>query len=338
MTYYRDGGLVPRGPSGGNYTYVMTGASSTPFLVSNWMKGIKNVDIGEVYRALRKNHLPGGIMERAGYEHHTRIGGGLRHYIKKGYVPYPLPESVQAFHVDGTGQTLEYAYQDWALAQLASSLGHAEDKAIFTQRSFNYRNLYDPETGVMRPRLESGEWYTPFDPREYRKGFVESNAAQSTWYVPHDYAGLSDLMGGDDVLVERLNRAFVEAQKQGFTSGKSHDQEVRKQNRRVPINYGNQPSIQTAYIFNVTGAPWLTQKWSREVIDAVYSRVSPNDGYNGDEDQGLDGGTGRADENRTLSTGWRCDRRSRVPNQQPDFRPDHHPNGRRFLFRQTVCH
>ncbi|MGD9265226.1 MAG: GH92 family glycosyl hydrolase [Lysobacterales bacterium] len=289
MTYYRDGGLVPRGPSGGNYTYVMTGASSTPFLVSNWMKGIRDIDIDEVYQALRKNHVPGGIMARAGYEHDTARGGGLGYYIDKGYVPYPLPEQVRAFHLDGAGQTLEYAYQDWALAQLALRLGHDEDTDYFARRGQNYRNLYDARTGFMRPRLENGDWHTPFDARDYRKGFVESNAAQMTWFVPHDYDGLAELMGGAEVLVQRLDQAFTEAQKQGFTSGKSHDQEVVKQNRRIPINYGNQPSMQTAFIFNVAGAPWLTQKWSREVVDAVYSKVSPYDGYNGDEDQGLMG-------------------------------------------------
>jgi predicted alpha-1,2-mannosidase len=289
MTYYRDGGLVPRGPSGGNYTYVMTGASSTPFLVSNWMKGIRDIDIEEVYRALRKNHMPGGIMARAGYEHDTAVGGGLGYYIEKGYVPYTLPAQPEAFHLDGAGQTLEYAYQDWALAQLAAALGYEEDAAIFTRRGLNYRNLYDAGIGYMRPKSENGEWFVPFDPREYRKGFVESNAAQMTWYVPHDYAGLAELMGGDEMLVDRLDQAFTEAQKQGFTSGKSHDQEVQKQNRRIPINYGNQPSMQTAFIFNAAGTPWLTQKWSREVVDAVYSKVSPNDGYNGDEDQGLMG-------------------------------------------------
>ncbi len=193
------------------------------------------------------------------------------------------------FTLDGAGQTLEYAYQDWTLAQLASSLGHAEDAELFLGRSRNYQNLYDSKTGFMRPRAANGDWYTPFDPYEYQHGFVESNAAQSTWFVPHDYAGLAELMGGKSKLVERLDQAFAEASKQGFTSGKSHDDETQQRNRRVPINYGNQPSMQTAFIFNAVGAPWLTQKWSREVIEAVYSKVSPNDGYNGDEDQGLMG-------------------------------------------------
>ena len=191
----------------------------------------------------------------------------------------------------GRATALSFAEEGAAVVilDIQKDADKSDDAALFLDRSKNYKKLYDAETGFMRPRLKNGDWYTPFDPFEYRIGFVESNAAQCTWYVPHDYAGLSMLMGGDHELVRRLDQAFSEAQKQGFTSGKSHDKENREQNRRVPINYGNQPSMQTAFIFNVAGAPWLTQKWSREVVNKVYSKVSPYDGYNGDEDQGLMG-------------------------------------------------
>jgi putative alpha-1,2-mannosidase len=141
----------------------------------------------------------------------------------------------------------------------------------------------------MRPRDIDGVWLKDFDPYAYLHGFVESNAAQMTWYVPHDYTGLARLMGGEDKTVARLNNAFNQAQKQGFTSGNSHDKETDERNSRIPINYGNQPSIQTAFIFNELGAPYLTQLWSRRVVDAVYDKVGVNVGYNGDEDQGLMG-------------------------------------------------
>lgn len=289
LTYYRDGGLVPRGPSGGNYTYVMTGASSTPFLVSNWMKGIRDIDENQMYLALRKNHMPGGIMSKAGYDHTGEKSGGLMSYIEKGYAPYPPTGFSQAYHQDGAGQTLEYAYQDWALAQLAAALGHTSDALLFSKRGQNYKKLFDAETGFMRPRTKAGSWYKPFDPYKYQTGFVESNAAQMTWFVPQDYAGLAELMGGKEALVKKLNGAFEKARLRGFTAGTAHDQETNKENRRIPINYGNQPSIQTAFIFNEVGAPSLTQKWSRQVVEAVYSELSVNRGYNGDEDQGLMG-------------------------------------------------
>lgn len=285
----KDGGYVPRGPSGGNYTYVMTGASSTPFIVSTYLKGIHDFDPSEAYQALKKNHLPGGMMSHAGYEHNAAVGGGLSYYMEQGYVPYPLPIESKAFHLDGAGQTLEYAYQDWTLSQLASYLGLEEDAQWLHTRSLNYQNLYDLDSGFMRPRNEAGEWMTDFDPYDYRHGFVESNAAQMTWFVPHDIAGLANLMGGEDAAAERLNSAFETAATLGFTSGTAHAQETHEEYRRIPINYGNQPSIQTAFIFNALGEPAKTQYWSREVVNNVYQKLSPEYGYNGDEDQGLMG-------------------------------------------------
>lgn len=289
LLMYRDGGFIPRGPSGGNYTHVMTGASSTPFFVSNYMKGLRDFDVELAYQGLKKNHMPGGTMGRAGYEHDSAYSGGLEYYIERGYVPYPLPRKNDALHQDGAGQTLEYAYQDWTLAQLAQALGKEQDASYFFQRSRNFHNLFDSETGFMRPRGMDGQWLTPFDPYQFRHGFVESNAAQMTWFVPHDYPALAALMGGPQRAVARLDSAFLEAQKLGFTSGTAHAQETEEKNRRIPINYGNQPSIQTAFIFNALGAPQLTQKWSRAVVDAVYAEVSEQHGFNGDEDQGLMG-------------------------------------------------
>ena len=289
MQYYRDGGFVPRGPSGGNYTYVMTGASTTPFVVSAIQKGIINRNPDSIYAALKKNHLPGGLMSRAGYEHNTLLGGGLEYYIKQGFVPYPIPEGKFGSHQDGASLTLEYAYQDWTLAQLAKRLGKEFDYEYFMHRSFNYRNVFDPNAGFMRPKDVFGNWQEDFDPYRYENGFNESNSAQATWFVPHDLIGLASLMGGREAAVKKLNRQFEIAELQGFTSGTSHDKEMHPEYSRIPINYGNQPSIQTAFIFGELGRPDLTQYWSRKVTDRVFGGLSPATGYNGDEDQGLMG-------------------------------------------------
>jgi predicted alpha-1,2-mannosidase len=289
MQYYRDGGLVPRGPSGGNYTYVMTGASSTPFIVSAIQKGIIKEDLESIYGALKKNHMPGGIMEKAGYEHKTALGGGFKYYLNDGYVPYPIPEGRFGGHQDGASLTMEYAYQDWTLAQLAKKLGHKEDYELFLQRSYNYKNVFDKSLGWMRPKDVDGAWLKDYDPYVHQHGFIESNGAQSTWFVPHDINGLADLMGGKPKAVEKLNAQFEAAEKLGFTAGNSHAQELHPEYRRIPINYGNQPSIQTAFIFNLLDRPDLTQYWSRKIVDKVFGGLSPSTGYNGDEDQGLMG-------------------------------------------------
>lgn len=289
LQYAKDGGLVPRGPSGGNYTYVMTGASSTPFIVSAVQKGLVNTKLESVYQALKKNHMPGGILEKAGYEHRTNLGGGFQYYLKKGYVPHPIPEGKFGFHQDGASLTMEYAYQDWTLAQLAKKLGHTEDADYFLKRSKNYANVFNPTSGWMQPKDVAGNWKANYDPYLYENGFNESNGAQSTWFVPHDLTGLVELMGGTEKAIEKLTSQFETAEKLGFTSGNSHKQEQHPEYRRVPINYGNQPSIQTAFVFHKLGRPELTHQWSRKVVDSVFSGLSHATGYNGDEDQGLMG-------------------------------------------------
>lgn len=286
LLMYDDGGLVPRGPSGGNYTYVMTGAPFTPFVVSAFMKGIRGFDVEKAYEGLKKNHLPGGMMSHAGYEHYSAKGGGLEDYMERGYVPWPLTDTVFGYHQDGSSQTLEYAYQDWALAQLAGQLGYEADREHFLERSGNYRNIWHADSGWMWVRHRNGEWKKPFRILEYGNGWIEGNAAQYTWYVPHDIRGLATLMGGEQALSDRLNRSFEAASLHDFTSGKSHSVETELENREVYINYGNQPSLHTAYIFNQTGQPWRSQYWSRQVVEKVYSGLSPDFGYSGDEDQG----------------------------------------------------
>ncbi len=302
LEYYKNGGLIPRGPSGGSYTYVMTGASSTPFFVAAWQKGIRGFDIKKAYEGLKKNHMPGGMMSKIGYEHTTSKGGGLEYYINKGYVPYPLSDTIYGMHQDGAAITLENAYQDWCLAQLAKLLGKTDDYSYFIKRSDNFKNLYHER--FMTPRDKNGNWQSPFDPLENNHGFEEGNSAEYTWFVPHNLPGLFSLMGGNDSATVRLNKQFELTQPfrfcnehpeipdqavAEFAGQKSSAQRKYVNNERTWVNYSNQPGIQMAFIFNYTGAPWLTQYWSRIVVDSAYSKLSPYYGYNGDEDQGLMG-------------------------------------------------
>lgn len=298
LMMYDDGGLIPRGPSGGNYTYVMTGASTTPFIVSAYMKGIRGFDTEKAYEGMLKNALPGGIMSKVGYEHNTNKGGGLEYYIDRGYVPFPLYNKNYGFHQCGPGVTLEYAYQDWTLAQMAKALNKMNDHKMLQKRATNYQNIYDSSSGWMRAKTSDGTWIEPFDPLVYEddykdplgSGFVEATAAAATWFVPHDLAGLASLMGGRETAARRLNQSFLIAQQHGFVAHTHRgDKFVASHRRRAFINYGNQPSMQTGYIFNYFGKPWLTQKWVRDVIETVYSDNDPQHGYSGDEDQGLMG-------------------------------------------------
>jgi predicted alpha-1,2-mannosidase len=277
---YRNGGLIPRGPSGGNYTYVMIGDPAAPFFAAAYNKGIRNYNVNAAYEGLLKNAQPGGIRDHAGYEHDKDAqGGGMKYYVERGYVPEGIEGT--GGHKDGASMTLEYAYQDWCLAQFALALGHKEDAQSLLHRSQNYRNLWDATTRSMRPRNKDGSRLTPFErvgPKS-AKGFTEANAAMYTHFVPQDVPGLIQLFGGPDKYTAALDEQFRLAAKDNFVTehGKHYFQWV---------DYGNQPSTAMAHMFNLAGKPWLSQKWVRAVKEQTFGDITPYGGYLGDEDQG----------------------------------------------------
>lgn len=278
---YRDGGLIPRGPSGGNYTFVMIGDPATPFFAAAYHQGIRSWDLEKAYEGLRKNAFPGGIRDHAGYEFaKDATGGGMSYYVERGYVPEGIP--AKASHRDGASMTLEYAYQDWCLAQLAKSLGKKEDATLFLERSLNYRNLWNKENGWMTPRTLDGGWLPNFAPAgagSAGKGFTEANSAIYSYFVPHDPPGLIGLFGGNAKFIERLNGQFEAAEPRKFIVPHGRHAEGW-------IDYENEPGIEMAHWFNEAGAPWLTQQWVRKVHESALSDITPFGGYNGDEDQG----------------------------------------------------
>jgi len=284
---YRDGGLIPRGPSGGNYTFVMIGDPSACFFATAYNKGIRDYNSSLAYEGLRKNAFPGGSRDHAGYEHDKNAsGGGMTYYIDRGYVP----EGIQAngTHRDGAAMTLEYAYEDWCLAQMAKNMGNDSDYQLFMKRSQNYKKVWNPETKYMHPREMDGSWMNDFTPvgkeGPYTRGFCESNSAVYTYFVPQDVPGLVGLFGGREAFAKRLNSQFEWAKKYGFVAkGKVPDSGW--------IDYSNQPGTGAAHIFNAAGSPWLSQKWVREVKEA-FGDITPYGGYNGDEDQGQMGALG----------------------------------------------
>ena len=283
---YQNGGLIPRGPSGGNYTYVMIGDPAVSFFASAYNKGIRNYDAELAYEGLRKNAFVGGIRDHAGYEHSkTAYSGGMKYYEEWGYVPDGRKD-VEGMHTTGASMTLEYAYQDWCLAQMAKTMGKLQDYEFFMKRSKNYRNLWNPESGYMQPRGEDGNWLPYFDPLELTEkgGFCESNSAIYSHYVPHDMAGLIELYGGADQYVKRLNANFEKSESYGFFRS-------NKTKEGNWTDYGNQPGTGMAHLFSYAGSPWLTQKWVRKV-KAAYCDVTPYGGYRDDEDQGQMGALG----------------------------------------------
>jgi len=176
--------------------------------------------------------------------------------------------------------TLEYAYDDWCVAQMAKALGHEKRYREFSRRGESWRNLFDAEPGFMRARYADGRWLGSFNPYSGAGGWVEGNPWQFTWFVPQNVRGLVEVMGRER-FIERLDAGLAKSAKYDFDA--SHDRRAF-----VPINHGNQPSMQVAHLLNYAGAPWLTQKWARAIMENYYGD-DPIAGWPGDEDQGQGG-------------------------------------------------
>ncbi len=287
VDYFKNGGMTARGPAGGNYSFVMIGDQATPLIAAAYIKGIRDFDVGAAYAGARKNAFPGGIRDRAGYEFGPNPqGGGMQYYVERGWIP--ANPGGRGMHRAGAAQTLEYAYQDWCLAQFAKSLQKQEDYEQFLKRSSNWKNLFDSSTGWIRPKNPDGSWVEKFEPictGGACPGFVESNSAIYTYFVPHDIPGLIQAIGGPAKFIEKLNRQFeLAAPKRYVTPHGKHGEEW--------VDYENQPSCHMAHLFSHAGAPWLTQYWVRRVKTESYGDITPFGGYNGDEDQGQMGALG----------------------------------------------
>jgi predicted alpha-1,2-mannosidase len=229
-------------------------------LVSAWQKGIRNFDGEKAFAAIKH------MQTTPGMNYYKDVNSGwvgmekLEPYRDLGYVPVE----------DGqVSLTLEYAYDDWCAAQMAKALGKMDDYQYFSKRAQNYRNVWDPSVGYFRPKHRDGTWMEDFSPFDH-KDFTEGTAWQYAWWVPHDMKGLIGLMGKDE-FIRRLNQGFEDS-RPDFASDYKY------------VNVGNQPNMQAPWLFNYAGAPWLTQKWTREVMEHSYG-TGPA-GYVGDEDQG----------------------------------------------------
>ena len=266
LQMYRDGGWLSRGPAGIEYSSIMVASHSIPLIVSAYQKGIRDFDAETAWEAmLHQQTVPG---------HKYPCGGAvgnmeLEPYLKYGYVP------IEARFVSNT---LEYAYDDWCVSQMAAALKKKDAYNTFIKRAHNYQNMFDPETKFMRPKYEDGTWRKEFDPiSSPRNEFVEGNSWQYTFFVPHDVMGLLDLIGKDE-FNSRLNDGFEKSVKANFNATGNRMSEYY-------INHGNQPNMQAAWLFNYSGKPWLTQKWAREIMDRYYGST-PLHGWLGDEDEG----------------------------------------------------
>ncbi len=260
VEYDANGGLLPRGPNAGGYSYIMDGCPATNLIVAAYQKGmLTKVSPRKAYDAMVRNHRPGGMM--GGKEE-------LKFYVDSGYYP------------DNAGVTLEIAFQDWSLGQMAQRMGKKRDAAYYDRRSHGWTKLFHPEHRLVMPKDKNGHWLHN-DPLN-GWGWMEANAWQATWSLSHDLPRLAQLAGGYDVLADMLDMAFSKAESHNFISDYYSP---------AYISYANQPGCSNAHVFNLLGKPWLSQYWVRKVGALTYGATTPDSGYGGhDEDQGQMGG------------------------------------------------
>lgn len=270
IAQYQQGGWLPTPQQFGNsYTNDMIGDHPVVVILDAYRKGIKNFDLQKAYEAVRKN-----AMETPPADHRSRGRIGLEYYLKLGYVPYnKIRESVS--------RTLEYAFNDWCVAQLAKEAGKMDDYGMFMKRASNYKNIIDLTSGFARPKNSEGKWLEPFDPKFVGQGadrhYTEANAWQYTLFVPHDVKGMIQLTGGRKNFVAKLDTLFT-------TSSEIKSTVADITGLIGQYAHGNEPGHHTVYLYNYAGAPWKTQYMVRNVMDSLYH--SGPAGLCGNEDMG----------------------------------------------------
>ena len=257
---YSEGGWMPIFPCWNSYTAAMIGDHCAVALADAYIKGVTNFDAEKAYEGMRRNAFESPATKE---EYINGMGRrALESYLKYGYIP--LEDSVKdAFHTnEQTSRTLEYAFDDFAVAQMARALGHNADYTELMRRSENWRNVINPLTGWADGRHANGTWLGNTD-IIHRKPFITEGATcHYTWYVPHNISGLMEMMGGDKTFTSRLDSMFTEGR----------------------YWHGNEPCHQMAYLFDYTNEAWRTQKWVRHIMQTEYNDTPG--GLSGNDDAG----------------------------------------------------
>jgi predicted alpha-1,2-mannosidase len=266
LAMYDANGWLAKGPAGMEYIPVMVAEHEIPLIVGAYQMGIRDYDVQKAFAATYKMQtvLPDTVGK-------GKVGNDdLATYLQHKYVPYDQGRF---------SNSLEYAYDDWTVGQFAKALGKNKEYKEFNDRGSWWKNAIDPEIGYARMKKSDGSWLPDFDPFKSgaNKHYVEGNAWQLTFFVPQDVRGLAKLIG-EKKFTDRLEWGFNESYKWRFNAPNDAYWDY-------PIMQGNQQSMHFAFLFNWVGKPWLTQHWSRSIIDRYYGFDEAN-AYLGDEDQG----------------------------------------------------
>jgi predicted alpha-1,2-mannosidase len=270
---FKESGWLPEWASPGHRN-CMIGSNSASIIADSYIKGIRGYDIETLYNAIIKNTKGPGPEPSVG-----RLGA--EYYNDLGYVPYNVDVNENA------ARTLEYAYADFCIWQLAKALGKPQEEIdLYAKKAMNYRNVFDDSSKLMRGRNLDGTFQSPFSPYKWGDAFTEGNSWHYTWSVFQDVEGLVNLMGGKKEFITMLDSVFEVPPVFDYSYYGQVIHEIREMQIMNMGNYahGNQPVQHMIYLYNYAGQPWKTQFHSRQVMNKLYNYTP--DGYCGDEDNG----------------------------------------------------
>ena len=256
LAKYDEGGIMPIWDLSACYTGCMIGYHAVPVIADAYLKGIKNYDTEKALQAMIYSA--------------TRDKLGLESYKNYGFIPVEKES-------ESVSKTLEYAYDDWTIAQMAKAMNKEKVYKTYSERAQYYKNIFDPSSQFMRGRFRN-TWFAPFDPYEVNFNYTEANSWQYSFYVPQDISGFMDLLGGKKALENQLDKLFTAKNK---TSGRNQADITGLIGQYA---HGNEPSHHMAYLYNFVNKPYKTQEKVHQILTELYTNTP--DGISGNEDCG----------------------------------------------------
>ena len=276
LEHYKNCGQLPQWTGAGVENLCMIGYPAMPIIADFYSKGIRNYDVNGLYEAMKIS----ANVDTFGFSEGNCVYKGTINYKRYGYIPCEK-------EINSVSKSLEFNYGDWCIAQMARMLGKKDDYDFYIKRAGWYKNLYDSQTKLLRPKHADGKWRTPFDPiftNHYHEGddYCEGTAYQWTFFVPQDPKGLAALMGGKEAFAEQLDSLFIRSSE--IHDGGQGAPDLNPKGMIGQYAQANEPGHHTIYLYNSIGQPWKTQKWISTVIQKLYNN-SP-EGLCGNDDTG----------------------------------------------------
>ena len=276
LEHFKNSGQLPQWTGAGVENLCMIGYPAMPVIADAYKKGIRDFDVQQLYKAMKVS----ANVDTFGFSEGNCVYKGAINYKRYGFIPCEK-------EINSVAKSLEFNYGDWCIAQMAKMLGRQADYNFYIRRAGGYKNLYDSQTKLLRPKHADGSWRTPFDPvftNHYHPGddYCEGTAYQWTFFVPHDTQGLATLMGGKDVFATQLDSLFIRSS--AIHDGGQGSPDLNPDGMIGQYAHANEPGHHTIYLFNTVGQPWKTQKWISTVMKNLYHTTT--DGLCGNDDTG----------------------------------------------------